>query len=258
MTHTPRASRNPGRSGRLGTLPPVPGRPAPISPGPSWHRARDRGSGSGGFFWSAGALLLLVVLTWQTAVRGPLLKVDEQLGDMLRHSAPSGAELLADLGNMVVALPLLAAAAAYSWWRSRKRWHATAGWLPLLAYVLAMAAVPLCVSLLKAWLDRPGPLGGTGYYPSGHSATAAVAFGGAALLLAPLVRRRWPLPAVAVVLTVLNGAGLVWRGYHWPADVLASWCLGWLLLTTATAAARRALRRSGPPSPAGPADPALV
>ncbi|MGW8377877.1 phosphatase PAP2 family protein [Streptomyces sp. ODS28] len=186
--------------------------------------------------------MVLALLTWQVAAHGPLRATDEHAGAALRGHAPATAfaELLADLGNMAVALPLLAAALAYAGRRTRR-------WLLPAAYALAMAAVPVLVSLLKLWIDRPGPLGGTGYYPSGHAATAAVAFGGAALALAhgvlDRVRARiaW---AASTVLTALNGIGLVWRGYHWPLDVLASWCLGWLLLVAATAVVRRAHRRT--------------
>ncbi|WKX74473.1 phosphatase PAP2 family protein [Streptomyces sp. XD-27] len=50
-----------------------------------------------------------------------------------------------------------------------------------------MVAVPVVVAPLKALIDRsapPGPLAGAeGFYPSGHTATATVAYGGAALLV---------------------------------------------------------------------------
>jgi undecaprenyl-diphosphatase len=51
-----------------------------------------------------------------------------------------------------------------------------------------------------------------------------VAYGAAALLVTPYLRRRWAMP-VAVVLTVATGIGLVLRGYHWPLDVVGSLCL---------------------------------
>ncbi|MFG3253569.1 phosphatase PAP2 family protein [Streptomyces sp. NPDC048172] len=232
MSQTPRGPRDSDRLGRPGTLPPVPGRPTswPLRP-------------------LAATLLLLAVLsvlTWQVLTDGPLRAADERLGDTLRGDAPPtwAAELLADLGNMTVAPPLLLAAMAYAVLRTRR-------WWPSLCYALALALVPALVSALKAWTDRPGPLGGTGYFPSGHAATAAVALGAAALLVAG-TRTRAPdgkgkgnawLPAAAV-LTLANGLGLVWRGYHWPLDVLASWCLSALLLMWA---ARAAAARPGPP-----------
>ncbi|MDJ1132599.1 phosphatase PAP2 family protein [Streptomyces iconiensis] len=103
------------------------------------------------------------------------------------------------------------------------------------------------VSVLKAWVGRPGPFGGTGFYPSGHAATVTVAFGAAALLVTRHLSRNAALflwSAVAL-LTVGNGLGLVWRGYHWPLDVLASWCLSVLLLSSAAVASRHTPPLSG-------------
>lgn len=105
-----------------------------------------------------------------------------------------------------------------------------------------MVAVPVLVMPLKLWIDRPGPLTvDSGYYPSGHTATAMVAYCGAALLLRPCTGRagrRWAMP-VAVVLSAATGIGLVLRGYHWPLDVLGSWLLCGMLLALLVAALRR-------------------
>lgn len=237
-SHTPRDRRLPGRHGRSGTLPPVPERPT-------------SSSGRRGRLSTLVSLLALVaftLLTWQIAAGGPLRAADERLAVSMRGDAPAGAELLADLGNMTVALPVLAVAMTWTVIRTRRPGA-------VIRHALAMAAVPLLVSACKAWIDRPGPMEGAGYYPSGHAATTAVAFCGAAVLLSQGTRRRWPLVtavSAAALLTLLNGMGLVWRGYHWPADVLASWCLSWLLLVSATTVGRRAFRRPGPPPPAVP------
>lgn len=189
--------------------------------------------------------MLFALLTWQVAVDGPLVGVDVRLGNALqRTSPPAGvAELCADLGNLAVAGPVLAAAMAYAVVSGSAR-----RWLPPVCAALALVAAALAVTLVKVWLGRPGPPGGTNYYPSGHTATAAVAFGGAALLFSVPVRRPpyWPLPATAAVLTLACSAGLVWRGYHWPLDVVASWCLSWVALTAATALTLRGLRREAP------------
>lgn len=201
---------------------------------------------------------------------GPLRSADERLGDALRAAAPprAGAELLADLGNPPVAVPVLCAAAVYALVRSRGGL-----WRSVVCAAVALAAVAPVVSVLKSWTHRPGPLGGTGYFPSGHAATTAVAFGAAFLLLLPLLPERHrtdtgagrplgvlrvlrPLLLCLVVLLGLgNGLGLVWRGYHWPADVLAAWCLAVPLLSAGALTARRwtARHRTGPPhGPSGP------
>jgi undecaprenyl-diphosphatase len=75
---------------------------------------------------------------------------------------------------------------------------------------------------------------GTGFFPSGHTATAAIAYGAATLLLLPWLRTAYARRELTVACLVLNLAvafGLVRRGYHWPLDVVASWCLCAMLLT---------------------------
>ncbi|NSC24186.1 phosphatase PAP2 family protein [Streptomyces albus subsp. chlorinus] len=186
--------------------------------------------------------IVFALCSWQVLVRGPLFRWDEDLGDAMRAAAPPRAlaEVLADLGNMPVALPSLSAAMALSLLLTRGR-----GWWPVLCYAVAMGVLAPVVTGVKLWTDRVGPLGGGGYFPSGHAATTAVAFGGALLLLSGLLSSAVRAVAWALVasLTVGNGLGLVWRGYHWPLDVAASWCLGVLLLSWAAVAARRPPRR---------------
>ncbi|MFD7087480.1 phosphatase PAP2 family protein [Streptomyces sp. NPDC056652] len=173
-------------------------------------------------------------MTWQVSAGGPLMSADERAGRVLAGQGPRPlTEFLADLGSMLVAVPVLAVAIGYALWRGQRA-------RPLVA-ALAMAAVPVLVVPLKLWTDRPGPFtDATGYYPSGHTATAMVAYGGAALLLAPGTPRNRTVPA-AVLLTLATGTGLMLRGYHWPLDVLGSLALCGMLLL----ALERALRVAG-------------
>lgn len=234
MSYTPLGPRETGR-GRSGRLPHSPERPF---------------ASLLGAVAPAAALLLLAVACRQVLADGPLLGPDRDLAAELRtaDAAARGLyQLLADLGDMAVALPVFAVAAGWVLVRARSCW-----W-PVCCTVPALACVPAVVSGLKAWTGRGGPLGGEGYFPSGHAATAAVAFGCAALLLAEHAGRggaraarpaAWSLWAAAAALTAANGLGLVVRGYHWPLDVAASWCLAVVLTAAASAAARR-----GPPRP---------
>ncbi|MFF2850503.1 phosphatase PAP2 family protein [Streptomyces sp. NPDC058001] len=206
--------------GRFGTPPPVPGRPSAF-PG------------------SLAVLLaaLFTVVTWQVAVGGPLARADERWSRAaLAGRLPEGvAELLADLGSVAVAVPVLVLVAAYVAWRARgagvPRW-----WRPSVAALVPMAAVPLLVVPLKELIARSGPpvMGpGTGFYPSGHTATATVAYGAATLLLLPWLGGAYARRELTIACCVLNlgvGLGLVRRGYHWPLDVVGSWCLGGLLV----------------------------
>ncbi|MFJ9793706.1 phosphatase PAP2 family protein [Streptomyces globosus] len=227
--HTPRGARQPGPGGRPGTIPPVPGRPATSS-----FPLRS-------VLLLAGALLGLALATWQVLASGPLLGPDERISSALVRTLPDAVtERLADLGNVPVAVPVLVLAAAYALRRGNRS--------GAVAAASAIALVPALVVPLKAWTARPGPLEpwAAGYFPSGHTATAAVAYGAAALLLRPYARRPWPVPA-ALALTAATAAGLVLRGFHWPLDVLASLLLCVPLLYAVELAVVRGLRRSGPP-----------
>ncbi|WTY66771.1 phosphatase PAP2 family protein [Streptomyces sp. NBC_01410] len=215
---TPRGARHTGPAGRLGTTPPVPRRPASLFP-------------------ALRTLLTLCValftlITWQVAAHGPLRSLDERVELRIAGRGPQAlADRLADLGSMQVALPVLAVAIGYAL-RQRRGTEA-------LYAALTMAAVPVLVVPLKALIDRQGPLTeAVGFYPSGHTATAVVAYFGAALLVS--VR----LMPVAVLLTVATGIGLMLRGYHWPLDVLASCCLGGALLLISSMGRRRSSSRT--------------
>lgn len=191
-------------------------------------------------------VLLFALITWQVVADGPLVGVDERLSRALVHP-DRFSELLSDLGNVQVAVPVLVVALACAAWHGRAtgrdRW-----WLPPLAGALAMVLVPALVAPLKEWTDRPGTPAvppASGYYPSGHTATAVVAYGAATLLLlvrlrAPAVRRG--LVVLGALLVLGTSYGLVRRGYHWPLDVVASWCLGAVLLTGVRLVDRRTPR----------------
>ncbi|MFD8547827.1 phosphatase PAP2 family protein [Streptomyces sp. NPDC059649] len=241
-------------------------------------------------------VLLFAVLTWQVAAHGPLRTYDERLGHGIagaRELPSSVAEFLADLGNTVVALPVLVGVVLVrvvvgrAGWRGRQPEGVAGGpagrwWLPPLAAGLALAVVPVLVVPLKLWLARPGPPrmaaagGHDGFYPSGHAATAAVAYGVAALFLTRWgpdagragrrARGRGRLPlALATGTVLLNlgvGVGLVRRGYHWPLDVLGSWCLAGVVLALWCAVCERwapAVTASSAPvtAPAPPSPPPL-
>ncbi|MFJ3307953.1 phosphatase PAP2 family protein [Streptomyces sp. NPDC086549] len=197
--------------------------------------------------------LLFVLITWQVVADGPLVRVDERLSRALVHPDRfSGA--LSDLGNVQVAVPVLAVVIGLVL-RLGRRGGADRWWLPPLAAAVLMALVPAFVVPLKDWTDRPGtPVmpSAVGFYPSGHTATAAVAYGAATLILLPwlvtaLARRL--LVALCAVVNLGVGFGLVRRGYHWPLDVLASWCMSAVLLCALWVFLSRSTRRSSSGTP---------
>ncbi|MGI5458385.1 phosphatase PAP2 family protein [Streptomyces sp. CA-249302] len=237
---TPRGGRRSGLDGRLGTTPPVPGRPT--------------------FLLLLGLpALLFALITWQVVSDGLLLRVDERVSRALVHP-DRFSELLADLGNVQIAVPVLALVLVYVAWRGRgagtPRW-----WLPPLAAAVLMALVPALIVPLKVLVDRPGTPAvppATGYYPSGHTATAAIAYGAATLLLLPWLRSAYLRRELVIACAVLNLAvafGLVRRGYHWPLDVVASWCLCTVLLTAFCLFLSRNSRRTSAGTPSSSSGP---
>ncbi|WP_372462574.1 phosphatase PAP2 family protein [Streptomyces thermodiastaticus] len=206
---------------------------------PAWAEAdvsRDTGRGSPAWPVLLAGLpaLLFALITWQVTGDGPLLDADRRVSRAVLHPDRLS-ELLSDLGNVEVAVPVLVLAAGYAAWRGRRagvpRW-----WGPPAAAVVPAAVLPAVVVPLKDWTHRGGtPVmpPGDGYFPSGHTATAAVAYGAAALVLLLWVRSHRARGAVVTVWGVLVLAvsyGLVRRGYHWPLDVVAGWCLSAVLL----------------------------
>ncbi|MFS8202078.1 phosphatase PAP2 family protein [Streptomyces sp. CWNU-52B] len=235
-------------------LGPHPGPPPPAAPGEAPPVVPVRPARPA--LVMALLVLLLAFLTWQAAVDTPLRRADERLGGTVADSRlPAGAaEFLADLGNVLVAVPVLLAVAAYVAWRARRA-ALPSWWLPSLAALVTMALVPLLVVPLKEAVGRTGPPGtaGDGYYPSGHTATAAVAYGAAVLLLLPWLQNRYlrrELTLACLLLVASVSFGLVRRGYHWPLDVAGSWCLSAvLLLGLAMFLLSRSTRRSSSRTP---------
>lgn len=197
--------------------------------------------------------VLFALITWQVVAHGPLLRLDSRLSSALVHPDRFSSGL-SDLGNVQVAVPVLLAAIAYVGRRGRAtgmdRW-----WLPPTAAAVLMALVPAIIVPLKDWTARPGtPVvpPAVGYFPSGHTATAVIAYGSATLILLPwLASARARRLAVGTCAALVLGVsyGLVRRGWHWPLDVLASWCLGTIMLTALALLLSRSRRRSSSGTP---------
>lgn len=208
--------------------------------------------------------VLFALITWQVVAHGPLLRLDARLSRALVHP-DRFSELLSDLGNVQVAVPVLVAAVIYALWRGRAT-GTDLWWLPPTAAAVVMALVPAIVVPLKDWTARPGtPVvpPAVGYFPSGHTATAAVAYGSATLLLLPWLRSaaaRRGLVGACAALVLGVSYGLVRHGWHWPLDVVASWCLCTVLLTALSlvpGVSRSTRRRCAgtPSSSSGPSSP---
>jgi membrane-associated phospholipid phosphatase len=164
-----------------------------------------------------------------------------------RHWLYQAADNFTDVFSPAVDTAALAiGAAALAWHRRRPAIFVAA---TLSAW--AMAAVVLST---KAALGRSLPYTKPGdhadAFPSGHTATFLVCFGTLALLATTRHRQRRPaLLTVVGIGTALVAASLVYDGFHWLTDTIASASLGVGLLSLLHSRLRR--RTASPSSAAG-------
>lgn len=182
--------------------------------------------------------LLLAVLTWQVVTSGRLIDVDHAVRGwvLLAAATATGSAItpvglrLCDVANWQIAggVLLLVAVAVSLLGREFR---------PLFVALAAAVGALAVVVPLKALIGRPGPFTppgafADGFYPSGHTVTAVVCFGGAAVLAGEVVGRRTArlLVGFAIALSAAVATALVWCDYHWLSDVLAGGALGGVLL----------------------------
>jgi undecaprenyl-diphosphatase len=103
--------------------------------------------------------------------------------------------------------------------------------------VLAMGALDLSNSVIKALVGRPRPMplhpGEAGSFPSGHTVHAVLLLGLIWLLFSPRMqgqRQRQALAGLLVTMALLVGASRVYLERHWPSDVLGGYLIGGLAL----------------------------
>jgi len=193
-----------------------------------------------------GLLLILAFLTVNVLTHGPLVAADRRIRQAVRAEAASStwgwlddsthapARLLVELGNLRVAVSLLAVSAVFVTVRHRCR-------RPLLAAAIGVALLLGTVIPAKILTARRGPgqpavaPGHMGVFPSGHTATAGVCLVLAVLLLAPDLPAgiRHAAVAVAAAVCFLVGVALIWCDFHWFTDVVAGWALTALIVMAA-------------------------
>ena len=188
-------------------------------------------------------LLILVVLTIDVLVHGPLTRLDERIraAVLARADSPawrwlgdtphSPAPLLTDLGMNTVAVPVLAAVAV----ALAVRRHTLR---PLLIAATGVVLLLGTVIPAKIIIGRPGPglpavlPGQLGCVPIGahqhrvHLLLAGRADAGGG----PAARTRYLAVAGLALLWLGVGAALVWCDWHWFTDVAAGWALSALLI----------------------------
>jgi undecaprenyl-diphosphatase len=148
-----------------------------------------------------------------------------------RHRTGDWNRISGDVTNMADTFEVAGVAAVVTIVLLIRRWGRHA--LLFVAGLLVELSVFLTANKIVA---RPRPavshMGGTPStfsFPSGHTAATVVLYGGIAVIVTVATRQQWlkvVMWAIAVVLVVSVGVSRVYRGEHYPTDVLAGLVLG--------------------------------
>jgi membrane-associated phospholipid phosphatase len=207
------------------------------------------------------ALMLGIGLLLTHALDGSVGNWDQHMSEHFARHRTSGWNGITKVATSAVnTLPVIAVAAVVvALLALRRRWREAA----LLTIALALEiTVFLSVTFV---VDRPRPAvprlnstPSTGSFPSGHTAAATVLFVGIALILTcftgnTVARVHSILVAVAFATTV--GFARVYRGLHYPSDVVVGALLGLACLMIAVVAVRAASRQAAGAGRADAEDP---
>jgi undecaprenyl-diphosphatase len=160
----------------------------------------------------------------------PDIRLLRGINDLARH-APRGvdrtAEILGEYGLMV----LLAAVAAWAWWRVARRSADAPAAVAGVLWAVVAAGVTLLLSVpVRALVARPRPYEeheGLAVLVRGHGfsfVSDRCAVAGAVAVALFLVSRK--LGALAVLLAAAEGFTAVYLGLHYPTDVMGGFALG--------------------------------
>jgi undecaprenyl-diphosphatase len=174
----------------------------------------------------------LLLLTLDVAAGGLATYVDDAVLDRLGADA-SRASPMSSVGELGLASGILIIVVLVTTQATFRLW-------PLAVAAGNVGVGLLLVLVLKGVVARVGPGdtsvpdGYTGFYPSGHTATAGLCLGTAWFVLATWRGwgARWAAPRssgllVGLAAATLAGMGAVVSGHHWVSDVV-----GGLLITT--------------------------
>lgn len=191
----------------------------------------------------AVSLLVVAVLIWQVHTGGGVVRLDDRVFARVGVVASPWATAISALGSPELSAVVLGVAALH---------HAffAGRWWPIALAAANGATAGLVVLVIKALTARRGPGqlpldGYPGYFPSGHTVTAAVCFGTATYIVrrgrVTVTRAEDTAVVVGLSVGVAVGTATVLTGNHWLSDVIGGLALAVVLQVLGFAVLRRRL-----------------
>jgi membrane-associated phospholipid phosphatase len=233
------------------TVPRGSGRPAP-----PWERLGDPWTVAlwllAGAISIWGVMSLIGLLLTHIVDRGPAHAADLNVNQWFAHHRTSfwndATAFGTGLAETITVIVVTVVVAAFLRWRTKRWYEALILITAVVGELVIFLSVTATVPQRRPPVARLDPAPATSSYPSGHTGVSLCLYGCIALLVLWLFAGRPGARILAAVLCcvpVVVGMSRIYRGMHYPSDVLAGLLLAglWLSLVVRTLRPQRPWRR---------------
>jgi len=214
---------------------------------PPWKQSGDRWTVALWLLAGAvaiwGAMSLIGLLLTHIVDRGSVHAADLDVNQWFAHNRTSfwnsTTAIGTGLAETITIIAVTAVVAVILRWRTKRWYEAVILITAVMGELVIFLAVTAIVPQRRPPVSKLDPAPPTSSYPSGHTAAALCLYGCLAILVLWLYGGRPGAKIIAAVLCcipIVVGISRVYRGMHYPSDVLAGLLLGglWLWLVAST------------------------